>query len=510
MFIRWILVSFGLLGLLAGLAGCAWMPANGPSGDAIVAGQQDPTSIPYALVKVTPEAERVLAYNAPRLGRLFRDTRPPKGITFGVNDILSVTIFEAAAGGLFIPSEAGVRPGNFVNIPNQPIDTEGNITIPYAGKIKAAGRTPIQVQAEIENALKNRAIEPQALVAIANQNSSLITVLGDVGSPSRFPANYNAEHILDTIARAGGPKGNAFDVWVLLERDHKRDIVPFGALLYEPDKNNIWTHPNDTIFIYTEPQTFIAFGATGTQNQISFGAWRVSLAEAVAKAGGLSDAIAEPGYVFLYRGETRDVAEQLGIDCSKYTGPIIPVIYNANFRDPAAYFLATRFQMRNKDVLYVSNSTSYQATKAMSFFNTVIATASNPISFATNVYSLKNIVQGTSSTVLSNPSVTTTTVTTPATTPNSGATTTSDIRLKHDITLLGRLDNGLGYYRFVYNGGNEAYVGVMAQEVAAVMPDAVITGSDGYLRVRYDMLGLKFETYDEWVALGAKLPNLSH
>jgi hypothetical protein len=112
--------------------------------------------------------------------------------------------------------------------------------------------------------------------------------------------------------------------------------------------------------------------------------------------------------------------------------------------------------------------------------------------------------------VLSNPSVTTTTVTTPATTPNSGATTTSDIRLKHDITLLGRLDNGLGYYRFVYNGGNEAYVGVMAQEVAAVMPDAVITGSDGYLRVRYDMLGLKFETYDEWVALGAKLPNLSH
>ena len=71
-------------------------------------------------------------------------------------------------------------------------------------------------------------------------------------------------------------KVNAFDVWVLLERDHKRDIVPFGALLYEPDKNNIWTHPNDTIFIYTEPQTFIAFGATGTQNQISFGArqWR--------------------------------------------------------------------------------------------------------------------------------------------------------------------------------------------------------------------------------------------
>ena len=99
---------------------------------------------------------------------------------------ISVTIFEAAAGGLFIPSEAGVRPGNFVAIPNQPIDTDGNISIPYAGKIRAAGRTPIQVQDAIVDALKNRAIEPQVVVSIVNQNSSLITVLGDVGTPLTF------------------------------------------------------------------------------------------------------------------------------------------------------------------------------------------------------------------------------------------------------------------------------------------------------------------------------------
>src|SRR3974390_1224135 len=401
-----ILASLGLLGAVAVVGGCAWMPANGPSGDAVVAGQQDPTSIPYALVKVTPEAERVLAYNAPRLGRLFRDTRPPKGITFGVNDLLSVTIFEAAAGGLFIPSEAGVRPGNFVNIPNQPIDTDGNITVPYAGKVRAAGRTPVQVQDAIVDALKNRAIEPQVLVSIVNQNSSLLTVLGDVGSPSRFPANYNAEHLLDTIARAGGARGGAWDDWVILERDRKREIVPFGALLYEPNANNIWTHPNDTIYIYTEPQTFIAFGATGNQSQFPFGAWRISLAEAVAKAGGLSDSSAEPGYVFLYRGETHEVVEQLGIDASKYAGPIIPVVYNINFRDPAGYFLATRFQMRNKDVLYVSNSTSFQAAKAMPFFNLILSTASNPISYATNIFSLRNTINSSaSSTAIEAPSV---------------------------------------------------------------------------------------------------------
>jgi hypothetical protein len=72
--------------------------------------------------------------------------------------------------------------------------------------------------------------------------------------------------------------------------------------------------------------------------------------------------------------------------------------------------------------------------------------------------------------------------------------------------LLGRLDDGLGFYRFIYNGGHKAYVGVVAQEVQAIRPDAVVGGPDGYLRVFYDKLGLKFQTYDEWISSGARLP----
>jgi hypothetical protein len=82
----------------------------------------------------------------------------------------------------------------------------------------------------------------------------------------------------------------------------------------------------------------------------------------------------------------------------------------------------------------------------------------------------------------------------------------SDINAKHDIALIGRLDNGLGFYRYSYNGSDKAYVGVMAQEVQTVMPDAVLRGRDGYLRVYYEKLGLKFETYDHWVASGARIP----
>jgi Protein of unknown function (DUF3300)/Chaperone of endosialidase len=83
----------------------------------------------------------------------------------------------------------------------------------------------------------------------------------------------------------------------------------------------------------------------------------------------------------------------------------------------------------------------------------------------------------------------------------------SDINLKHDIVLLGVLDNGLGFYRYAYNGSDKTYVGVMAQEVQNVMPRAVVRGRDGYLRVFYEKLGLKFETYDRWIASGARIPS---
>jgi polysaccharide biosynthesis/export protein len=375
------------------LAGCEAMPNTGPDPAWIRAERSlEPDALPYAFVRMTPEAVDVLARHAPRIATEFNDRRPPREIRFGIGDVVSVTIFEAAAGGLFIPTEAGVRPGNFVSIPNQNVDSQGNITIPYAGAIRAAGQTPSQVQQAIVAALKNRAIEPQAIVALIDQRTSLISVLGEVNTPNRFPANAAGERILDAITRAGGPRGQGFETWVMLEREGRRALAPFGALVYEP-ANNIWAHPGDTIFLYREPQTFLAFGASGAQGQFNFDAWRISLAEGVAKAGGLNDNLAEPAAVFLYRGETREVAQKLGVDTSRFPGPIVPVIYNVNFRDPAGFFLATRFQMRNKDVIYISNTTSVQASKALVFFAQVVATVNDPIVAAQNGILLRNLVR---------------------------------------------------------------------------------------------------------------------
>src|SRR3984885_8038878 len=383
---------------LSSTGGCSWMPTSGPAVYDVAAGATNPGVLPYELIKLTPQVAQILAASAPSFASTFSDRRVPAEIRFGIGDVVSVTIFEAAAGGLFIPAEAGVRPGNFITLPNQAVDHNGNISVPYTSGIRALGRTPPEVQQEIVNVLKNRAIEPQVVVSLVDQRTSLISVLGEVKAPSRFPASAEGEHILDTITRAGGPSGQGFDTWVMLERGRRREIVPFGALVYNPS-NNIFTHPNDTIYVYREPQTFVAFGATGKQGQYTFDAWRISLAEAVGKATGLDDTRAEPRAVFLYRGEPRPVARLLGIDVSKYSSPIIPVIYVVNFRDPSGYFLAVQMQVRNKDVLYVSNATTVEATKFLNYVRLIIGTVNDPIVAATNVFILKGLVQGSTSAV---------------------------------------------------------------------------------------------------------------
>jgi polysaccharide export outer membrane protein len=317
---------------------------------------------------------------------------------FGIGDVVSVTVFEAGVGGLFIPVEAGVRPGNFITLPNQSVDTHGNITVPYAGPIQAKGRTVVQVQEAIVNSLKSRALEPQAVVALVEQRASSISVLGEVGAPSRFPASASGERLLDAITRAGGPKNPGYDTWVMLDRDGRQATAPFAALINQPT-NNIYVRPQDTIYVFTQPQTFVALGASGQQGHYPFGAWRLSLAEAIAKAGGLNDNLADPASVFVYRGEPRRVAEQLGIDCGPYTGPIVPVIYNLNLRDPAGYFIATKFEMRSKDVVFASNAPSVEGTKLLAYMRMVTGTVNDPLLAAVNAYTLKSLAAGSTSTV---------------------------------------------------------------------------------------------------------------
>ena len=412
--------ALSIVGAAMFAAGCGLISADGPNAIAVKAGATW-NGPPYGLVYLTPRVVNILAeYGPATLSAVFGDNRPPPEIKLGIGDVVSVSIFEAAAGGLYIPAEAGVRPGNFVALPNQQIDSHGNIFVPYAGQIPASGKTPAQVDQVIVDRIKNRAIEPQAVVALVMQNSSLITVIGEINSATtasptgRVVPQPSGERLLDVITRAGGLRDQGQDTWVVLERHGRRAAAPFGSLIYEPG-NNIWAWPNDTIYLYKEPQTFLAFGASGLQGQFPFSAgptssaWRMTLAEAVAAAGGLLDLVADPGSVFLYRREPRELAEMLGVDCSKMDGPTVPIVYSVSFSDPAGFLLATRVQMHNKDIIFAANAQSVEITKFTTFLNALLSPAVTATSVGINVETWRILSEthpgGASSTVVTPPVV---------------------------------------------------------------------------------------------------------
>jgi len=398
---RFSLVQAGVLAItgLAALQGCS-LPTTGPRGEAI---EQAATSyveasttkpLPYCLVSVTPRVTDIVAKHRERLAGRFIDRLGPASVQIGSGDLISVTLFESAAGGLFFPIEGGLRNGNYLTLPNQIVDDKGDITIPYAGPIRARGRTAQEIQQAIVDALKNRALEPQAVVTVVERRNAMISVLGEVRGATRFPASVSGERVLDAIARAGGLSSAGQDTWVMVERNRKVAVAPFEALVYEPE-NNIYVQAQDVVFLYREPQTFLAFGATGKQGQVPFEAWRLSLAEALAKAGGLLDDHAEPRWVFLYRAERQQVVQQLGPHCAVTDGPYVPVIYEIDLRDPSSMFLATQFPMSNKDVIYVSNSRSVEQTKFMDYINLINGTVQGPINTAIAWYALRAAAKGT-------------------------------------------------------------------------------------------------------------------
>lgn len=296
---------------------------------------------------------------------------PAPTINVGVGDVLQVTIFESASGGLFIPPEAGVRPGNFVSLPPQTVNRNGTISVPYAGDIRASGRTPQQIKDEVEKALSSRAVEPQVIVTLVTQTAMSASIISPSGS-SRLQIRPN-ERILDVVARSGGAAIPGYEMFITLQRRGHRATVYFPTLINDP-RENIYVWPDDMIYVYREPQRFVATGAlgaggvtSGVTGSFSFDQEQLSLNEALAKAGGLVDTRANP-QVFLYRMEPRETVERMGVDTSKFPPTInyIPTVYRTNFRDPSAFFAAQRFPMRNKDAIYVANADSIELEKFIS------------------------------------------------------------------------------------------------------------------------------------------------
>jgi len=289
--------------LVTSVAGCATLPDSGPAHRSVEANASvsilgTAPVFDYALVDLNRNILPFIVDPGP--GSLFRTFGTGRGpapeIRVGIGDTVQVTLFEAQSGGLFIPTDAGARPGNFVALPGQTVDSKGYITVPYAGQILALNRSTPAIQQDIINKLK---------IARSNRRPSSPSRPNFVGGhrrwevnkPDKVAINANGDTVLDAISRAGGIKDQGYENYVTLQRHGLKGTVYFLNLVKDP-KENIFVKPGDAIYVSFYQRSFIAFGATGASGangslgssaQFKFQQETLTLNDAVGKAGGLLD-----------------------------------------------------------------------------------------------------------------------------------------------------------------------------------------------------------------------------
>jgi len=301
----------------------------------------------------------------------FGDHRVSAESVIGVGDSVTVTIWEAGPGGLFSPSASqttavvnAVSTGaNSATIPAQVVGRDGGISVPYAGRVHVAGKTTRAVQKVIEQALEGKAIQPQVLVNVTTPVSSSVNVNGEVVTGARVPLSVKGDRVLDVIAEAGGVHYPVNEDFVELSRGSKTARIPLITVVNNP-RENIYLHPDDSLTVVHDPQTFIAYGALGQNAEIPFQADGITLAQALSKAGGLLDSRSDMRGVFIFRYELGSVARQLDPNNPLVErGPLTPVVYRLNLSDPNSLFIEQSFRIANRDVIYVSNSPSTELQK---------------------------------------------------------------------------------------------------------------------------------------------------
>jgi polysaccharide export outer membrane protein len=378
-----------LLATLA-MSGCTLLPAAGPTATAIQAGAEVPESgggllARYEIIDINPATiEALRGRPLDSLLASFGDHRPSAEPLIGIGDMVAVSVWEAGSGGLFsgpLVADRFSAGSKSALIPEQPVGRDGAISVPYAGRIAVAGRRPQDVQALIENELAGKAIQPQVLVSVTKPISQTVTVTGEAVAGARLPLTGHGDRLLDVIATAGGVRSPVSETFVRLSRGPVTATVPLTTVVSNP-KENIYLRPNDVLTLVRDPQTFLAVGALGNSTELPFSADGITLAQALAKARGLSDFQADPAGTFIFRFEPAAIVRRLSPG-SKLTGtPLVPVVYRIDMRDPNSLFTAQAFRMRNRDLIYVSNAPFTEIQKVLGVFSSV----TGPVASAAAVY----------------------------------------------------------------------------------------------------------------------------
>ncbi len=373
--------SLSLAAICLSTSSCTVMPSSGPSSGQILQEAKDSYS-PYTVIPVTPGIVSLLSSSLDtQLAETLGNARKRSSSIIGVGDTVVVSIWEASPDGLF---SGGSSKGG-TQIPEQPVSESGTISVPYAGTVQAANRTPQQVKTAIENALARIAIQPQVLVSVVKNVSNTVTVTGEVASSGRIALSPRGEKLLDVIAMAGGPRIESHQLSVQITRGRRTETVPMERLISDPSEN-IYVQSDDVIALIRQPRSFTVFGAATANASIQFDESQLFLNQALAKVGGLNDERANARGVFIYRTEPTSLVQRMVPGKVASSGATTNVIYQIDLKDPNGFFLLKGFSLRNRDLIYIANSSLAEVRK----FATLVSSTAAPVAQAASVGSTLN------------------------------------------------------------------------------------------------------------------------
>ncbi|MGF6811221.1 polysaccharide export outer membrane protein [Paraburkholderia sp. Clong3] len=363
------------------LSGCAtfpgWMPSSGASREQVLEQHDSGRVEGIQVVDVNDALARKLA-NAKQLGRFSNifTSGTANIYVIGPGDVIDVTIWEAPPAILFgsltpATSIAAITPSGSTGVPLPPqmVDADGTISVPFAGRVFVKGLTIEQIEASILRQLKGKANQPQVLVSLAKNNASNVTVIGEVNDSKMMPLTPRGERLLDALAFAGGGKQTISHMAIRLSRGNVTATMPLDSVIRDPHQN-VPLRPGDVVTALYQPETFSVLGATGKNEEIPLEAQGISLAQALARSGGLSDSRADARGVFVFRFEDAKLVDRKDASVQPVNGTV-PVVYEINLRDPASFFVTQNFPIQNHDLIYVSNSPGAEFSKFLSYITMV-------------------------------------------------------------------------------------------------------------------------------------------
>lgn len=363
------------------LSGCQ-LPTSAPTATEIETA--NPTDWDVYVVKVSPLVVRALAST--------RDAGFPQSLRLAVyrpaltlrpGDVVGISIYETGGPSLFgAPAQqtqsglSGQAPSQATTLPPQIIEPEGQILVPFVGRVRVAGKSPNQAANDIEKGLSTQAINPQVIVSLLNNNSSTVAVGGEVNKAGLVPLTLRGERLLDIIAEAGGSKYPETETDVRVIRGNVTASIPLQQILSNPG-DNIAVQPNDNVVLVHNPKTFVVLGATQKVSQYNFDTQRVTLAEAVARAGGGIDTATNLSAVYLFRNEPTPVARTIletdakDVDtryarsgaATALSEPETRMVYRLDLTKSGGYFYAQNITIRDKDIILLTNTESTELAK---------------------------------------------------------------------------------------------------------------------------------------------------